>query len=258
MRRIRLVIAAAVVLIGSPVRAELPPQPPCAGEPVPTWSSADGGPTVAVWHTSSLPEHWEPAACSGLAQPADAVFVAVAGQFHYSGDALSILARVGAVSQQRDILYWSIPHTDWRRLLLDASALSGPDPALRRPDFAPGELRAGAKLFTLYDDDDRTGPVIFGTEIREAGPDGFVTVARNVTDLRLMWVSVAGPGDLSSMTSVHRVGPDTFDYYSLSAIALVRLAAAMMPDASHINRAVATYRYLAGIPGDHDPPAALK
>ena len=127
-----------------------------------------------------------------------------------------------------------------------------------RPDFAPGELRAGAKLFTLYDDDDRTGPVIFGTEIREAGPDGFVTVARNVTDLRLMWVSIAGPGDLSSMTSVHRVGPDTFDYYSLSAIALVRLAAAMMPDASHINRAVATYRYLAGIPGDHDPPAALK
>ena len=83
-------------------------------------------------------------------------------------------------------------------------------------------------------------------------------MARNVTDLRLMWVSIAGPGDLSSMTSVHRVGPDTFDYYSLSAIALVRLAAAMMTDVSHINRAVATYRYLAGIPGDHDPPAALK
>ena len=82
MRRIRLAIAAAAISIGLPARAELPPQPPCAGEPVPTWSSADGGPTVAVWHTSSLPEHWEPAACSGLASSADAVFVAVAGQFH--------------------------------------------------------------------------------------------------------------------------------------------------------------------------------
>ncbi len=258
MRGVRLAVAAAAVLIGLPARAELPPQPPCAGEPVPTWTTADGGPTVTVWHASSLPEHWEPAACSGLAPPADAVFVAVAGQFHHEGNALSILARLGAVSQQRDIHYWSISHVDWRRLLLDASALSGPDPELRRPDFAPGELRTGAKLFTLYDDDDRTGPVIFETEIREAGPDGFVTVARNVTDLRLMGMSVAAPGDLSSMTSVHQVGPDTFDYYSLNAIALVRLAAAMMSDASHINRAVATYRYLADIPSDRDPPAALK
>ena len=60
MRRTRLAVAGAAIsigLIGLPVRAELPPQPPCAGEPVPTWSSADGGPTVAVWHTSSLPEH---------------------------------------------------------------------------------------------------------------------------------------------------------------------------------------------------------
>ena len=77
MRCIRLAIAAAAISIGLPVRAELPPQPPCAGEPVPTWSSAEGGPTVAVWHTNSLPEHWEPAACSGLASSADAVFVAV-------------------------------------------------------------------------------------------------------------------------------------------------------------------------------------
>jgi hypothetical protein len=93
------------------------------------------------------------------------VFVAVAGQFHYSGDALSILARVGAVSQQRDILYWSIPHTDWRRLLLDASALSGPDPALRRPDFAPGELRAGAKLFTSRRRQRRSCHRLFGSSL---------------------------------------------------------------------------------------------
>jgi hypothetical protein len=36
------------------------------------------------------------------------------------------------------------------------------------------------------------------------------------------------------------------------------LAAAMLSDAAHVNRAVATFRYVAGIPGDRDPPAALK
>jgi hypothetical protein len=211
-----------------------------------------------VWHADTLPEHWQPAACSGLSPPAGATFVAVAGQFRHEGDALDVLARLGAVSQQLDIRYWSVSELDWRRLLVDASALSGPDPKQRRADFAPADLQAGAQVYALYDDDESAGPVVLETEIREAGPDGFVTVARNLTDLRLMGISIAAPGSLSSMTAVRRAGPDTFDYYSLSAMALNPLAAAMMSDSQHVNRAVATYRYVAGIPSDRDPPAALK
>jgi hypothetical protein len=257
MLRIGLVLA---MMLSAPAAwAELPPQPPCAGDVVPAWPAPDAaGPSVTVWHADTLPEHWQPAACSGLSPPAGATFVAVAGRFQHAGNALDVLARIGAVSQQLNILYWSVSNLDWRRLLVDASALSGPDPSQRRADFTPAELHAGAQLYALYDDDQRAGPVVIETEIREAGPDGFVTVARNLTNLRLMGISIAPPGGLSNMTAVRRAGPDTFDYYSLGAMALNPLAAAMMSDSQHVNRAVATFRYVAGIPGDRDPPAALK
>ena len=53
---------------------------------------------------------------------------------------------------------------------------------------------------------EKPGPVVFETEIREAGPDGFVTVMRNTTAMRLMGLSIADPGDISSMLSIQRVG----------------------------------------------------
>ncbi|MGD9509555.1 MAG: DUF6675 family protein [Geminicoccaceae bacterium] len=252
-------IALAVAVMAAPTAwAGPPPQPPCAGDVVPPWPAPGTGPSVTVWHTDALPEQWQPAACSGLAPPAGATFVAVAGRFRHEGTALDVLARLGTISRQLGMLYWNVSDLDWRRLLVDASALSGPDPAQRRPDFQPAELAAGSHIYALYDDDQNPGPVVFETEIREADPDGFVIVARNVTDLRLMGISIAAPGDLSSMTAVRRTGSDTFDYYSLSAMALNPLAAAMMSDSDQVNRAVATFRYLAGIAGDRDPPVALK
>ena len=156
------------------------------------------------------------------------------------------------------MLYWSVSHSAWRKLLVDAAALSGPDRALRRADFTLDEMRPGAHLYTLYDDEEDPGPVVFETEVREAGPDGFVTVMRNASAMRLMGLSIADSGDISSMLSIRRVAPGAFDYYALTAVALAPMAAAMTSDAAHINRAVAFFRYLAGIPGDRDPPALLK
>ncbi len=254
--RIAAVLAACCLLATlAEARAALPPLPPCAGEAIPARSSQGTQPSVTVWRTRALPKNWQLASCSGLAPPSDAVFIGVAGEIRHDGDALSLLARIGAVGKQTDMLYWSISRGDWRKLLVDASALSGPDPELRRPDFKLEEMRPGARLHMLYDDDEDPGPVLFESEVREAGRDGFVTVMRNLTAMHLMGVSIAGPGDVSSMVSIRRVGPGRFNYYSLSAVALAPLAAAMVSDSSHINRAVASFRYLAGIPGDRDPPA---
>jgi len=255
---LRTSLAVAALLAAQPVRAEPPPEPPCAGAAIPAWPVAGAGPTVAVWHAADLPEQWQPAACSGLTRVPGATFVAVSGIIRQEGDATGILGRLGAVSRQLDMRYWDVGGLDWSPLLVDASALTGPDPQQRRPDFTPEEMHAGARLYTVYDDDQSPGLVVIEIEIREAGPDGFLTVARNVTDLRLMGMSIAGPGDLAAMTWVRRVGPDTFEYYALNAMALNRLAAAMMSDSAHVNRAVASYRYLAGIATDRDPPAALK
>ncbi|MFL5332131.1 MAG: DUF6675 family protein [Geminicoccaceae bacterium] len=213
---------------------------------------------VEVWHTPSLPDNWQPASCSGLTARSGAVYIAVAGEFQHTVDAGSLLGRLGALSRQIGLKYWSIDQGGWRPLLVDATALTANDLSARRPDFKTEEMRPGARLYMLYADDSGAGPVVYQTEVKAAGPDGFVFVLHNSTAMRLMGMSIADPGDLSSMLSVQRIGPDRFAYYALTAVALAPLAAAMVSDASHINRAVASFRYLAGIPSDSDPPAATQ
>ena len=186
------------------------------------------------------------------------MFIAVSGEVRYDGDARSLLGRLGALSRQVGMKYWNVDQKGWRPLVADAAALSANDPTARRPDFKPEEMAQGAQLHMLLQDDTEAGPVVYETDVRAAGKDGFLAVLHNSTAMRVWGVSIAEPGDISSMLSVQRIGPDRFAYYQLSAVALAPLAAAMVSDASYINRAVASYRYLAGIPLDSEPPAATQ
>jgi hypothetical protein len=250
-------LLAGLLPAGVARAAEPPPVPPCVGgEPVPAWAPLEAPPAVGLWHVNELPPEWEPPPCAGLDPPADAVLTAVAGRFRHEDDAASLLARLGAVSTHTGIIYWSVHHQAWGPVLAEAAALSAADPEARRPDFAPAELHAGARLHALYDDSEALGPVVYETEIREAGPDGFLLVSRNADAGVLMGLTVAAPGDIATMVSVQREAPGRFRYYSLTSVSLAPLAAAMVADASHVNRAVGAYRFLAGIPGELEPPAA--
>jgi hypothetical protein len=186
------------------------------------------------------------------------VLVAVAGRFERQGETLaSLLARLGAVSTYTRMIYWSVTHQAWRPLLDEASALSAADPGARRGDYGPDELHEGARLHVLYDDSEPLGPVVSEVELRRVGPDGFELVSRNVLPARLFGFVVAPPGDIQTLLQVEPDGaPGRFRYYALSNVAVAAMAAMMVPDASHINRAVATFRFVAGIPGDTEPPAA--
>ena len=257
MRPKWLMAALAAVCLATPAHATAP-TPPCAGEAVPTRAASGVLPAVEVWHAPSLPDGWQPASCSGLSAPSGAVVVAVSGELQYAGDARALLGRLGALSQQVGMIYWSVERGGWSPLVLDASALASDDPASRRPDFKPEEMAPGVRLHMLYQDNSQAGPVVYQSEVRSADADGFVAVLHNSSAMRLMGLSIADPGDISSMLSVQRLGPDRFAYYALTAVALAPMAAAMVSDASYVNRAVASFRYLAGIPLDAEPPAATQ
>ena len=239
-----------------PVGAAEPPVPPCAGSPRPAWTSADAPPAVAIWRAEDLPNGWQPASCSGLKVADGAVLVGLAGSFREPGGLTAILRRLGAVSRQVDIRYWSTSRQAWRPMLEDAAALAAPKAAASRADIEPQEFRHGARLYAVYDDSDPIGPVVYETVVQMSDPDGVSLVARNLERGRLMGFTVAEPGSLASLLTVQRQEGDLFRYYALVAVALSPMASAMVPDASHINRAVATFRYVAGIPTDTEPPAA--
>ncbi|MGD9510258.1 MAG: DUF6675 family protein [Geminicoccaceae bacterium] len=235
-----------------------PRQPPCSVAAPPDWPRPSAEPVVTVWHPGALPPSWRLDGCARLTLPAEATLVGVVGRFHHQGDALSLLARLGQVSAQRQLRYWNVAAGRWLPLLADASPVTGAEHERRRPDFKLDELLAGKPLFLLYDDDESPGPVVFELEVADAGQDGFTATARSVTPMRLLGVTLAGPGDLGSVLAVRRLGPDEFGYYALSAAALSPFAMLTVPDSTLANRAVASFRFLAGIPSDREPPVVTQ
>ena len=257
---VRSAVLAAVLapLLWAPAlfAAEPLPVPPCAGDAIPAAPDPDSPPVVTLWHPDDRPAGWVPPTCSGLGAPGDGVVVALSGSFRYDGGMSDLLAKLGAISTHTAIVYWSVADAAWQPMLVDATALASADPESRRDDFKLDEMHTGAVLHLLYDDDGAPGPVVFETEVRAADADELLLESHSVTAMKLMGMTIAEPGELSSMLSVRRTAPGLFHYYALSSITLASLAASIVPDAAHINRAVGSYRFLAGIPGDLEPPAA--
>ena len=232
-----------------------PPAPPCGGQAHPNDASLGEPPSVELWEVDALPAAWRPAACSGIERRDGAVLVAVAGRFESPLDGRQLLAKLGAVSEHTTIDYWSESERRWRPLLEDAYALTGPDPDLARDDFTFAELESGRTLHLLYDDAQPVGPVVNSVEIVAVDDTSFTIISRNLTTARLIGIPIAAPGDLTSYLSVEREGDDVYRYFALHSSAL---SVPLLRNSNRIHRAVAVYRYIAGIDVDQRPAVALE
>lgn len=77
----------------------------------------------------------------------------------------------------------------------------------------------------------------------------------NSSPIRLFRIPVVGPGEQQLVVFLDRESEDVWRFYSLmrSDAGFTWQVRQRMP--SYVNRAVAEYRHLAGIPTDHEPPA---
>ena len=256
MTQMRRTMLVAAVLIGAVAGGEARAASPCGK----SWSMPAGpppgaSPAVEVWRADEGERALVLAGCGGSELPSGTVLVAVSGTFREPGGIEAVLGRLGAVSRQLEIQAWNGDKETWQPLLEDAAALAGPDAEARRSDFAPGEFRKGAKLHVLYDDADPVGPIVYRMAVHAIDAGGFTLVTKNVVPGRLMGFTMAAAGGIHGVVTVRKEG-SLMRYHALTAIALAPMAAAMVPDAAHVSRAVATFRYLAGIPTDREPPPA--
>jgi hypothetical protein len=184
------------------------------------------------------------------------VLVAVAGRFRDPAGITGILHRLGAVSRQTGIAYWSATRRRWRPLLAAASALRAPDPEARRADFLPEELQAGTRVYFLQDDNDPLTALVQELTVRARSDDRLEAAVRNLSAGRLAGVTVIAPGEVEALFSIEREDGDLWRYYALSR-SVSRLPVLLRPpDAAYVNRAVALFRFIAGLPTDAEPPAA--
>jgi hypothetical protein len=249
-------LAFALLLPASGAQA-LGPQPLCAISGTPAYPSPDSAPTIVIWQGKELEQdNWRPPNCTGW--PTDShsrLVVTLTGSFHFDGPMSALLARVGTISALRSIQYWSTTDRKWGPLSNDASALSGPDSKLRRPDFSPSELVKGAELY-YWEDDTRTGPAVYRLQVSESVPERFVISSDNVTPIRRFWFTLFKPGALQSVLVIEHVAPGIFGVFVLNRSGEGASVLTAGHESSYVNRATALYRQLAGIKTDREPPAA--
>ena len=237
--------------------AQTGPQPPCGQEPVPPYPGLDQSPIVKSWSESDFGHDWRPPACTGWAEPGFSSLVTEVARFRYSAGAEGLLRHIGAISELAGMRYWSTTHKQWQTLIVSAHALTGSQPPQRRQDFTPDEMKEGT-VFYMEQVDNLSGAAIYRMHIGEVSSDRLVFDVENVSIMRYFFVTLFHPGEMQSIYFLDRESDSVWRYYGITRIGrnANRLATGPGHAASAINRAVAFYRSLVGIPTGQEPPAA--
>ena len=237
------------LLMAAPLLAQ--PRPPCAGPAAPAYPDTVGAPVVQIWKQSD----WTPPACVGWPSLPGATLVATVGRFRHTAGAEELRRRLGGVSAMAGLLYWSTSNQRWQPLVIDAYALTGPSGEQRRRDFTASEIAQGQTLY-VHQEDNLLGKATYQTKITTASAGRLAFATENRSTIRVFGIPVFEPGELLSVCYLERESGEVWRYYSLARISKQMSVLPSSNDASLINRAVASYRFLSGIPADQEPPGA--
>jgi hypothetical protein len=231
------------------------PQPPCGKEPIPPYPGVDEPAIVKSWSRSDLGRDWKPPACTGWAEGGFTTLVTIAARFPHSSEAEGLLRHIGAISELAGMRYWSTTHKQWRTLIGSAYALTDSQPGQRREDFTSNEMKEGKVLY-FEQVDNLSGKAIYRMHIVEASASRVVFDVENVSTMRYYFIPIFHPGELRSMYFLDRESDKVWRYYSIVRTGKNANGLIAGNESSSVNRAVAFYRYLVGIPATQEPPGA--
>jgi hypothetical protein len=140
-------------------------------------------------------------------------------------------------------------------LIVNAYALTDAKPAQRRDDFTSNEMKEGKVLY-FEQVDNLSGKATYRMHIVEASASRIVFNVENVNTLRYYFIPIFHPGELQSMYFLDRESDKHWRYYSIVRTGKDANGLILRSESSSVNRAVAFYRSLVGIPTTQEPPAA--
>ena len=237
------------------VEPRLGPQPPCGGEPIPPYPPPDDLAIVKSWSKSDFGRDWKPPACTGWSELGFTTLVTTAARFPHTSGAEGLLRHIGAISELAGMRYWSTTHKQWQTLIVDAHALTDSLPRRRREDFSSDEMKEGKVLY-FEQLDNLSGKAVYRMHIVEASASRLVVDVENISTMRYFFIPILHPGELQSMYFLDRESENVWRYYSIVRTGKNANGMIAGNESSSINRAVAFYRYLVGIPATQEPPAA--
>ena len=231
------------------------PQPPCGKEPFPSYPGLDSAPSVKSWSESDFGRDWIPPACTSWTDVGFSTLITTVARFRYTSGTEGLLQHIGAASELGGMRYWSTTHKQWQTLIVNAHALAGAQRTQPREDFTPDEMKEGRMLY-LEQVDNLSGKATYRMHIAEVSADRLVFDVENVSVMRYFFVTLFHPGEMQSIYFLDRESDNVWRYYSIARTGRNASRLTAGHASSSINRAVAFYRSLVGIPTDQEPPAA--
>jgi hypothetical protein len=248
-------LLSAMLLCQARGYSQLGPQPPCGTEPVPPYPRLDDSAIAKSWSKSEFGRDWKPPACTGWAAVRFTTLVTVVARFRQTSEAEGLLRHIGAISELAGTRYWSTTHKQWQTLIVDAYALTGLQASQRRQNFTPEEMKAGKVLYYVQVDN-LSGKATYRMHIVEASADRLVFDVENVSTMHYLFITLFRPGEMQSIYFLDRESENVWRYYSIVRAGKNANRLIAGNGSSAVNRAVAFYRYLVGIPAGQEPPAA--
>lgn len=237
------------------VHAQPGPQPPCGVEPIPPYPPQGGPAAIKLWSREDLGSDWTPPACIGWTQPGFTTLVTIAARFRYIDGAESLLRHIAAISEMTGLRYWSTTHKQWRTFIVDAYALTDSQSGRLRENFTSNELTAG-KDFYFQQIDNLSGKAVYRMTIIDASARRIVLAVENVSTMRYHFIPILHPGELQSVYFLDYESNNIWRFYSIMRTGRDANGLIAGNQSSSINRAVAFYRYIVGIPDTQEPPGA--
>jgi hypothetical protein len=231
------------------------PQPPCGNEPVPSYPGLDNSAIAKSWSRSEFGRDWKPPTCTGWDAVGFTTLVTIVARFRHRSETDGLLRHIGAISVLAGMRYWSTTHRRWQTLVVDAYALTDSAPGQRRKDFTPEEVKEGKVLYYAQVDN-LAGMATYRLHIVEASANRLVFEVENVSAMRGYFMTLFHPGEVQSIYFLDRESDNVWRYYGLVRTGKNANRLITGNESSAVNRAVAFYRHLVGIPTDQEPPAA--
>jgi hypothetical protein len=249
-----LTVLAGMVSWGYATRAQSA-EPDCLGrDPRPEYSALNAPPIITVTRVDS--GHPTPAGAGCFDQPQSAAtWLTVASLVASANTADALIERFGAISKLLPVQYWSTTEQRWRPLVSSAAALVSTNTRQPRTDFSLAELLApGDRYYSLTDT--RSGrATVYRLRVWLRQPTQLAVDSANIDPIKRWGITLYAPGGLHTLYFLEQRAPGVWSYYSVTRLLPNNFLAAGH-DKSYINRAVALYRYLVGIPTNTEPPAA--
>jgi hypothetical protein len=183
---------------------------------------------------------------------ARATWVTVASVIQTALSPDSILQRFGAISELRQVQYWSTTDQAWRPLVSAAFAVSSANVDQPRADYTSAELVAASRYYRITDT--RTyEPVNYRLEVHPAAHGHIVVETTNVDPIRKWGITLYQPDGLHTLYFLSERSAGVWSYYSITR-AVPATFLARGHEKSYVNRAIALYRHYLRLPTTADRP----